>query len=152
MNLPINPKAASALVLAVAAVAGYGVKLGFYDGIGIVEYQAQCNKLHAMHDLLIGAVDPRFGFADGEARRTAEQAALNAHKGVGIANSLHVNGLARDKFLTINNKVTWNAADYLQAGVLWEQLGKGYNVPTAWGGRFKSVDAVHFSCAWKGVK
>ena len=148
----INTKAARALILAVVAVAGYGVKLGFYDGISIVKYQAQCNKLHAMHDLLIGAVDPRYGFADGEARRTAEQAALNAHKGTGIANSLHINGLARDKFLTINYKVTFNAADYLQAGVLWEELGKNFKVPTAWGGRFKSVDAVHFSCAWKGVK
>ena len=144
--------AKKAFIAAVAALATYGVTLGFRDDISIVEYQAQCNKLHAMHDLLIGAVNPRYGFADGEARRTAEQAAINAHKGVGIANSLHVNGLARDKFLTINNKVTWNAADYIAAGVLWEELGKNFKVPTAWGGRFKSVDAVHFSCAWKGVK
>jgi hypothetical protein len=148
----MNANAARALVLGVAAIAAYGVKLGFYDGIGIVEYQAQCNKLHAMHDLLIGAVDPSLGFTDGEARRTAEQAALNAHKGTGIANSLHINGLARDKFLTIDKKVTFKATDYLQAGVLWEELGKGYGVPAAWGGRFKSVDAVHFSCAWKSVK
>lgn len=148
----MNTVARNAFIAAVAALSLYGVKLGFYDGIPLVEYQAQCNKLHAMHDLLIGAVDPRYGFADGEARRTAEQAALNAHKGVGIANSLHINGLARDKFLTINHKVTWNAADYLQAGVLWEELGKNFKVPTAWGGRFKSVDAVHFSCAWKGIK
>ena len=144
--------AKKAFIAAVAALATYGVTLGFRDDISIVEYQSQCNKLHAMHDLLIGAVDPRYGFADGEARRTAEQAAINAHKGVGIANSLHVNGLARDKFLTINYRVTWNSAEYLQAGVLWEELGKNFGVPTAWGGRFKSVDAVHFSCAWKGMK
>jgi hypothetical protein len=89
---------------------------------------------------------------DGESRRTAEQAAANAHKGIGIANSLHIIGLARDKFVVIDGKVTFDPNDYLQAGVLWEELGKGFNIPTAWGGRWQSVDAVHFSCAYKGVK
>lgn len=136
----------------VAAVIGVGGIVGMHQGITLVEYQTQCTKLQALHEVLIGAVDPRLAFTDGEARRSAEQAAINAHKGTGIANSLHVIGLARDKFIVIDGKVSFDPKDYLQAGVLWEKLGEGFKVPTAWGGRFKSVDAVHFSCAWKGVK
>lgn len=128
------------------------VGFGLYKGMPLVEYQAQCNTLQALHEVLIRQVDSKYAFTDGEARRTPEQAALNAHRGSGIANSLHISGLARDKFIVVNGKVSFDAKDYLQAGVLWEELGKGFNIPTAWGGRFQSVDAVHFSCAWKGVK
>lgn len=127
------------------------VGFGFYIGIPLVEYQSQCNALQGLHEVLIRQVDPRMGFTDGEARRTEAQATANAHSGIGIANSLHRIGLARDKFLTIDGKVTFDSKDYLKAGVLWEQLGVGFGIPTVWGGRWKTVDAVHYSCKWNGV-
>lgn len=146
--MEINQNIIRAIAASVVAIGG----LGLHTGMSLVEYQTQCNKLQAFHDLLISEVDPHMSFADGEARRTKEQAALNAHRGIGISNSLHILGLARDKFLVIDGKVSLDAKDYLAAGVLWEQLGKNFGIPTAWGGRFGSVDAVHFSCSWKGVK
>ncbi len=135
----------------IALVASGLTGIGFYANISLVEYQTQCTKLQAAHELLIGQVDPRMAFTDGEARRTAAQAQANAHAGIGIANSLHIIGLARDKFLTIDGKVTFDPKHYLKAGVLWEELGKNLGVNTVWGGRWKSVDAVHFSCGWKGI-
>ena len=137
-----------AAVAATLAISG----LFYKEGMPLVEYQATCSKLQAAHTLLIGSVDSRMAFIDAESYRTPEQAAFNKKHGSGIANSLHTLRLAHDKILTINGKVTWKSEDYLQAGVLWEELGKQYNVPTAWGGRFKSVDAVHFSCPYKGIK
>lgn len=141
-------KAAIATIAASIAIGG----LSYRNGIPLVEYQTRCTKLQAMHELLITAVDPSMSFTDGEARRTPEQAKLNAQHGKGISNSLHLIGLARDKFLVINGKLTFDSSKYLQAGVLWEELGKNFGVPTRWGGRFSTVDAVHFSCEYQGVK
>ena len=135
----------------IALVAAGLTGIGYNANMKLVEYQTTCTKLQAAHELLIGQVDPRMAFTDGEARRTAAQAQANAHAGIGIANSLHIIGLARDKFLTIDGKVTFEPKHYLQAGVLWEELGKNFGVPTVWGGRWKSVDAVHFSCARGGI-
>lgn len=136
----------------IKAIAVGFVGFGLHAGISLVEYQEQCNALQGLHEALIRQVDPRMGFTDGEARRTQAQATANAHAGIGIANSLHIIGLARDKFLTIDHKVTFDPKKYLAAGVLWEQLGRGFGIPTVWGGRWKSADAVHFSCKWKGVE
>jgi hypothetical protein len=32
---------------------------GFYEGIPLVTYQTNCTRLQALHEVLIGAVDPR---------------------------------------------------------------------------------------------
>lgn len=82
----------------------------------------------------------------GEAYRTPEQAALNAQKGTGIANSLHTQRLAVDLNLFRGTTILTNVEDYLPLGVYWESLGG------SWGGRFTMVDADHFSLSPDGGK
>ncbi|MBA7857468.1 M15 family metallopeptidase [Enterobacter sp. RHBSTW-00901] len=83
----------------------------------------------------------------GEAYRTPEQAALNAKKGSGIANSLHTQRLAVDFNLFVNGQYKTDTADYLPLGEYWESLGG------SWGGRFKSrPDGNHFSLEHDGVR
>lgn len=83
----------------------------------------------------------------GEAYRTPEQAALNAKKGSGIANSLHTQRLAVDFNLFINGKYMTRTEDYSALGEYWESLGG------SWGGRFKSnPDGNHFSLEHNGVR
>jgi D-alanyl-D-alanine carboxypeptidase len=144
----LNQSITKLVAASVVAIGG----LASYVGIGLSEHQAKCAHLQSIHNLLLPLADPRMRFTDGEARRTPEQAALNAHKGIGISQSLHIIGLARDKNLFIDGKYTSNPKDYLVAGVLWEELGKNFGMPTAWGGRWKSVDAVHFSCPRGGIQ
>lgn len=89
----------------------------------------------------------------GEAFRTAEQAALNAKSGKGIANSLHCQRLAIDVNLFRRNaKGEWeyvsngDAPEWQLLGQHWEHLGSDH----AWGGRFG--DANHLSIAHEGRK
>ena len=82
----------------------------------------------------------------GEAWRTPEQAALNASKGIGIANSLHCERLAIDLNLFRNGEFLTRLEDYLPLGEKWESLGG------SWGGRFTSPDADHFSLEHNGVR
>ncbi len=82
----------------------------------------------------------------GEAFRTPEQAALNAQKGSGIANSLHTQRLAVDFNLFVDGVYRPDPEPYLPLGVFWESLGG------SWGGRFKTKDANHFSLEYNGVK
>src|SRR5574337_194561 len=80
----------------------------------------------------------------GEAYRTPEQAALNAAKGTGIAQSLHTSRLAIDLNLYIDGVYQTNTAAYEPLGVYWESIGG------SWGGRFSKPDGNHFSLAYGG--
>jgi hypothetical protein len=91
-------------------------------------------------------------FTDGEAWRPQFAAVEYAKRGMGIPNSLHTLRLARDKNLVIDGKVSFTPADYKLAGDIWKEVGPIFKIEAAWGGDFKSVDAVHFSCVWQGVK
>lgn len=82
----------------------------------------------------------------GEAYRTPEQAALNAHKGSGISNSLHTQRLAVDFNLFINGVYQTDSAAYRPLGEYWESLGG------SWGGRFSKPDGNHFSLEHNGVR
>ncbi|RQM39124.1 M15 family metallopeptidase [Erwinia psidii] len=82
----------------------------------------------------------------GEAYRTAEQAALNAKNGRGIARSLHTQRLAVDFNLFINGEYRTDSAAYLPLGEYWESIGG------SWGGRFKQPDGNHFSLEHNGVR
>lgn len=84
----------------------------------------------------------------GEAYRTPEQAALNAAKGSGISNSLHIKRLAIDLQLFINGVYQTASDPYKPLGAYWKSL----DPEAAWGGDFKSQDANHFSLAHEGVK
>lgn len=84
----------------------------------------------------------------GECYRTPEQAALNAQHGSGIANSLHILRLAIDLQLFKDGEYLTNPSAYQFLGEFWEKL----DPECAWGGRFKSVDADHFSLSWGGIR
>lgn len=85
-----------------------------------------------------------YGLTFGEAYRTPEQAALNAKKGIGIANSLHTQRLAVDFNAFHLGKYLTKSEDYKPLGEYWESIGG------AWGGRFN--DGNHFSLEHEGRK
>lgn len=57
-----------------------------------------------------------------EVYRTPEQAALNAKKGIGIANSLHCQKLAADVLLFKDGVYLADGEHYRQFGDYWESL------------------------------
>lgn len=87
----------------------------------------------------------------GEAWRSPETAALYAKEGKGIRNSNHINRLAIDLELFKNGVWLTKYPDYLEAGELWEKYSDT-ECECAWGGRFKSRDANHFSVVHLGVR
>lgn len=89
-----------------------------------------------------------YELSDGEAYRTPEQAALNAAKGTGIANSLHTKRLARDVNLFIEGKYQMTSEAYRPLGEKWESM----HPLNRWGGRFKKPDGNHFSMEHEGVR
>lgn len=96
--------------------------------------------------LILWADDHGYRLTFGEAYRTPEQAALNAKKGSGIANSLHTQRLAVDFNLFIGGQYQTDSAAYLPLGEYWESIGG------AWGGRFSKPDGNHFSLEHHGVR
>lgn len=80
----------------------------------------------------------------GEAWRTPEQAALNAKKGIGIKNSVHIVRLAIDLNLFKNGSWLKASEQYQPLGEWWEQQ----NELCRWGGRFG--DGNHFSFEHEG--
>lgn len=84
----------------------------------------------------------------GEAYRTPEQAALNAAKGIGIANSLHTKRLAIDFNVFKDDVWLTNSKDLKVLGDYWKQL----NPKNAWGGDFSKPDGNHFSQSYDGIK
>ena len=78
----------------------------------------------------------------GEAWRTPEMAEINAKKGVGIKNSLHIQRLAIDLNLFKDGIYTDDVEDYRHYGDYWKELNPDNN----WGGDFiKLHDQFHFS-------
>lgn len=70
-----------------------------------------------------------------------------ARRGAGIKNSTHTKKLARDLFVVINGRVTWDIEAYAVLGAEWKRRH-----PLArWGGDFRNRDAVHFSFEHNGV-
>lgn len=82
----------------------------------------------------------------GEALRTPEQAALNAEKGIGIKNSVHLIRLAVDFNLFKDGKYLDKTSDHEELGTYWESL----HPLTRWGGRFN--DGNHYSLEYEGRK
>lgn len=83
----------------------------------------------------------------GEVYRTPEQAALNAHSGKGIKNSLHCKKLAIDiQLFSTDGLYITDSKQYESLGIYWESLNK-FN---RWGGYFVSkyggtiIDGNHF--------
>lgn len=87
----------------------------------------------------------------GEAYRTPEQAALNAAKGIGIAQSLHSQRLAIDLNLFKDGVYLTSSEAYRVFGEWWEQLSTPL-YQCCWGGRFTKPDGNHFSISHDGRK
>jgi hypothetical protein len=104
--------------------------------------------------LIFWAYSKGYALTFGEAYRTPEQAALNAKKGTGIANSLHTQRLAVDLNLFIKDldsgvfQYQSDSKAYKKLGDYWKTLDPA----CAWGGDFKRQDGNHFSFEHNGVK
>ena len=109
-------------------------------------HELQTHFAKMVAQLIFKATDMGYQVTFGEAYRTPEQAAANAKKGIGIAHSLHTDRLAVDLNLFKDGKFLTDAPDYLPLGEWWEGIGGN------WGGRFKMVDADHFSLSPDGVR
>ena len=96
--------------------------------------------------LITWAYEQGYEITFGEAWRTPEQAALNASRGAGIADSLHCDRLAIDLNVFKDGVYLTALDDYRPLGEKFEALGG------AWGGRFTPPDADHFSLPFGGRK
>jgi hypothetical protein len=73
-------------------------------------------------------------------------------KGVGRDWSLHRKRLAIDINLFKKGKYLTKTEAHKRFGLYWESLGKTYDVPLAWGGRFKKKDGNHYSFSHGGIQ
>jgi hypothetical protein len=106
------------------------------------ELLAEC-----LYKLLAHAWQLGYTVRIGEVVRDPRVAALNAKTGAGIANSLHIDGLAVDLLLFKDGKYLTQTEDYTPLGTYWESL----HPLCRWGGRFTSrPDGNHFSITWQG--
>lgn len=110
--------------------------------------QKQRRFLPLIAKLISFAYAKGYQLTEGEGYRTAEQAALNAQHGIGIANSLHGLRLAMDFDLFKDGMYLTASADYKFLGDYWKTL----DPECCWGGDFESKDGDHFSLSWGGIK
>src|SRR6185369_9566119 len=99
-----------------------------------------------MADWVIWVYEQGYELTDGEAYRTPEQAALNAARGTGIANTLHTIRLARDYNLFKNGKYLTTTESWRVVGEKWESMHE----LARWGGRWG--DGNHLSLEHEGRK
>lgn len=102
--------------------------------------QKQRDFTYDVSQLIVRAYQIGYELTFGEAYRTPEQAALNAAKGSGIANSLHTQRLAIDLNLFKDGKYLTDTEAHRPLGEFWESLRK----ENRWGGRFKKPDGNHY--------
>ena len=95
-------------------------------------------------ELILWAYEQGYEITMGEVFRTKEQAALNASRGKGIADSLHCYCLAADLNLFKDGVYLTKTEDHKELGEKWESMGG------SWGGRFR--DGNHYSLEWEGKK
>jgi hypothetical protein len=91
---------------------------------------------------------PGYSCAFDEVKRTKEQALANAKSGKGIANSVHLIGLAADLILYKDGLYQTGSEAYRFMGDYWKAMGKDHR----WGGDFSRPDGNHFSIEHNGVK
>lgn len=89
-----------------------------------------------------------YEMTDGESFRTAEQAALNAKKGTGVAKSAHMWRLARDWNLFKDGVYLTDTASHRQFGTFWKTL----HPLNRWGGDFSKPDGNHYSMEHEGIQ
>jgi hypothetical protein len=101
--------------------------------------QKQSRFVREVARLIQYATDEGYELSFGEAWRTAEQAASNAARGIGIRNSVHCDRLAIDLNLFKEGKWLNKTEDHQPLGEWWESQGADHR----WGGRFR--DGNHYS-------
>ena len=85
--------------------------------------------------------------AINEVVRTTTQATANAASGAGIANSLHLQGLAADLLIYVGGVYKSDLESARVLGDFWKSLGSDHY----WGGDFTTrPDADHFSISPDG--
>lgn len=99
-------------------------------------------------NLIKKASELGYGVTFGEAYRTPEQAALNAQKGSGISNSLHIERLAIDLNLFKDGVYITDDRGHRELGAWWKTIGPRYR----WGGDFVKRDFNHYSLSPDGVR
>lgn len=91
---------------------------------------------------------PGHSLAFDQVKRDALTAQANADNGTGIANSLHLLGLAADMILYINGTYRADTESYRIIGEHWKSL----HPLNKWGGDFKKQDGNHFSSTRGGIQ
>lgn len=117
--------------------------------------QKQSRFVRLVTRLIDFATAEGFELTFGETWRTPEQAQRNADKGLGISNSLHIDGLAADLYLSAGGKSLPETREaYAVMGELWKSMG----VDHRWGGDFRDrrgrpkPDIYHVSIEHGGRK
>lgn len=109
----------------------------------------RCRFSVAISDLVLWVNHkPGYSCAFDEVKRTKEQAIANAKSGKGIANSVHLVGLAADLVLYKNGIYQTGTEAYKFMGDRWKAMGPDHR----WGGDFSKPDGNHFSIEHNGVK
>lgn len=103
--------------------------------------QKQSIFLFLVARLIIFANENGYELTFGEAYRTPEQAALNAKKGIGIENSLHIKRLAIDLNLFKDGIYLSSSENHRFLGEWWEQQ----HMNCRWGGRWKDGNHYEFT-------
>lgn len=98
--------------------------------------------------LIVWAYEHGYELTLGDAYRDPAQAAANASKGTGIANSLHTKRLAIDLNLFQGGLYMTDSAVYKPLGDFWKTLHQD----CCWGGDFSKPDGNHFSFTHEGIR
>jgi len=86
-----------------------------------------------------------------QATKRGHNLADHAFRSIGLADSLHGDGLAVDLILRRGGRPLWSASHYLALGTFWEEaVPSDVDGLTAWGGRFG--DPGHFSIKHRGKR
>lgn len=92
---------------------------------------------------------PEHALAFDQVKRDAAAASANAQAGTGIANSLHLSGLAADMLLYVGGTYRADTESYRQIGLHWKSM----HPLNRWGGDFTTrPDGNHFSSMRGGVQ
>lgn len=116
--------------------------------------EQRCLFTRLIGELIVWAFANGFELAFGEVKRTVAQANANALSGAGIANSLHLLGLAVDFDLYIGGVYQAQSERHAVIGAKWKSL----HALNRWGGDFRDKtgmpkpDGNHYSSERGGVK
>lgn len=149
----MNPILTRTIAALAATAAGLAMLPEPTDSPKLREYQARCSQALAYFITQIPRIDHgRHQVTIGEAHRPEWVAAQYAKQGIGVARSLHTQRLAVDLMLFVDGVHQPTPEPYKPLAELWMQLAPAFGVTPAAGYYFKNRDAVHFSCAWGGIK